>query len=111
MGEALPVVTGEAVPAVTREAVPVVMEEAVPVLTGAAVIAEKLNEDIFFYFNHYNNNIKYHDLLLKLRRGSYVKSDNKHTIINIHPLAHILDICTLIFSSCVLFTVYPNRIM
>ena len=36
---------------------------------------------------------------------------NTHTIINIHPLAHILDICTLIFSGCVLFTVYPNGIM
>ena len=33
-----------------------------------------------------------------------------HTIINIHHLAHILDICALIFSSCSLFTVYPNRI-
>ena len=31
--------------------------------------------------------------------------------IKIHSLAHILDTCSLIFSSCVLFTVYPNRIM
>ena len=29
---------------------------------------------------------------------------------NMHPLAHILDTCALIFSSCALFTVYPNRI-
>ena len=27
---------------------------------------------------------------------------------NIHPLAHILDTCALIFSSCDLFTVYPT---
>ena len=33
-----------------------------------------------------------------------------HTI-NIHPLTHLLDICVLIFCSCALFTVYPNRIM
>ena len=43
--------------------------------------------------------------------GSHVKSDNTHTIINIHPLAYILDICALIFNSCAIFTVYPNRIM
>ena len=56
--------------------------------------------------------IIYHDFPPPPRRGSHVKSD-KHTltIINIHPLAHILDICALIFSSCALFTVYPNRIM
>ena len=42
--------------------------------------------------------------------GSHVKSDNTHTIINIHPLAHILDICALIFNSCLFFLVYPNRI-
>ena len=30
---------------------------------------------------------------------------------NIHPIAHILDICDLIFSSCSLSTVYANRIM
>ena len=45
------------------------------------------------------------------RRGSHVKSNNTHIIINIHPLAQILDIYSLIFSSCPLFTVYPNRIM
>ena len=33
-----------------------------------------------------------------------------HTIINIHLLAHILDSCALIFSSCSLFAAYPNRI-
>ena len=32
-----------------------------------------------------------------------------HTIIKMHPLAHILDILALIFSSCALFTVSPNR--
>ena len=30
---------------------------------------------------------------------------------NIHPLALILDTCALIFSNCVLFTFYSNRIM
>ena len=55
--------------------------------------------------------IIYHDFLLPIRRGSLVKSDNTHTIVNIHPLAHILDIWTFVFSSCALFTVYPNRIM
>ena len=51
--------------------------------------------------------IIYHDFLHQRRRGSHVKSDNTHTISNIHPLAHILDICDLIFSSCAVFTVYP----
>ena len=55
--------------------------------------------------------IIYHDFLPPPRRGSHVKSDNTDTIINIHPLAHILDICALIFSSCALFTVYPDRIL
>ena len=40
----------------------------------------------------------------------HVKSDNTLTI-HIHRLAHILDTCSLIFSSCPLFTVYHNRIM
>ena len=40
--------------------------------------------------------------------GSHVKSDNTYTIINIHHLAHILDTCTLIFSSCSLFTISPK---
>ena len=43
--------------------------------------------------------IIYHDFLPPPRRGIYVKSDNTHTIVNIHPLAHILDICALILSS------------
>ena len=30
---------------------------------------------------------------------------------NIHPLAHELNTCALIFSSCSLFTVCPNRIV
>ena len=55
--------------------------------------------------------IIYNDFLPPPRRGSDVQSDNTHTIINIHPLACILDICALIFSSCAIFTVYPNRIM
>ena len=60
-----------------------------------------------FYFN----DIIYHDFLPPLRRGSRVKSDNTHIIVNINPLAHILDICALVVSSCALFTVYPNSIM
>ena len=53
----------------------------------------------------------YHDFLLPLRKGSHVNSDNTHTIIHIHPLAHIIDTCTLIFHNFALFTVYPNCIM
>ena len=53
----------------------------------------------------------YHDFVPIPRRGSHVKTDNKLTIIAIHPLAHILDICALIFSSFAFFTVHPNRIM
>ena len=55
------------------------------------------------------NNI--HDFLPPLRRGSHVKSDNTNTSINIHPLAHILDVRLFIFSSFALFTVFPHRIM
>ena len=43
-------------------------------------------------------------------RGSHVKSDNTPIIIHIHPLAHILDTCTLIFSICALFTIYVQFI-
>ena len=57
------------------------------------------------------NNTIYHDFLHPARRGSHVKLDNTHTIINIHSLAHILDICAFIFSSHAIFTVYTNRIM
>ena len=44
------------------------------------------------------------------------KSDNIHVLQNIkttnmHPLPHILDTFALIFNSCPLFSVYPNRIM
>ena len=35
--------------------------------------------------------IIYHDFLLTPRRSSHVKSDKTHTVIKIHPLAHILD--------------------
>ena len=35
--------------------------------------------------------IIYHDLLPTPRRGSDVKSGKTHTVIKIHPLAHILD--------------------
>ena len=44
-------------------------------------------------------------------RGNHVKSDYTHTIINTHPLAHIIGTCTLIFSSCGHFSVYPNCIL
>ena len=36
-------------------------------------------------------NIIYHNFLPPPRRGSHVKSDNTHTVIQIHPLVHILD--------------------
>ena len=48
----------------------------------------------------------YHYFFFPPRR-CHLKSDNSHTIINIYPLAHIFDICALIFSSCALFTVCP----
>ena len=46
-----------------------------------------------------NNNITYHDFIPTPWRDSHVRSHNTHTIMNIHPLAHILDICDLIFGS------------
>ena len=53
--------------------------------------------------------IIYHD---SFHQGGVVMSSQLMlTIINIHPLAHILNNCALIFSSCALFTVYPNSIM
>ena len=55
--------------------------------------------------------IIYRDFLPPPIRSSHVKSDTAHTVIKIHPLAHILDTWALIFSSCPLLTVYPNRIM
>ena len=56
--------------------------------------------------------IIYHDFFPSPRRGSHVKSDkNTHTVIKMHHLARILDSWALIFSSCALFTVYPNHIM
>ena len=52
-------------------------------------------------------------MTFSLHQGGVVMSsqitDTQSSII--HPLAHILDICALVFSSCALFTVYPNRIM
>ena len=42
-----------------------------------------------------------------LHQGS--KSDKTHTIINIHPLAYLLDICASIFSSCVFFYSLSQR--
>ena len=63
-------------------------------------------------FGQNNIIIIYHDFLITPRRGSHVKSDKTH--IHSHqdnPLAHIVDSWALIFSSCALFTVYPNHIM
>ena len=51
--------------------------------------------------------ITYHDFLPH-QGGVVMSSQITHTIINIHPLVHILNICALIFSSCALFTVYPT---
>ena len=63
--------------------------------------------------------IIYHEFFPQPRRGSHVKPDNifkfkfnKHTFINIHPWAHILDICALIFSCWSIFNSLsqPNRV-
>ena len=70
-----------------------------------------MNNFIFKIYCKYILLVIYHDFLPPPMTGSHVKSDNTHTIINIHPLANIIDICALIFSSCALFTDYPNRIM
>ena len=43
--------------------------------------------------------------LLPPTKGSHSKSDNTHTIINIHPLDHMLDTCYLISSSCSFFKI------
>ena len=53
-------------------------------------------------------------MTFSLHQGEVVMSSqitHTHTIININPLAQILDICALIFRSWSIFTVYPNRIM
>ena len=51
-------------------------------------------------------------MIFSLHQGGVVMpSDNTHTIIKIHPLSNLLDTWALIFSSCTIFTVYPNRIM
>ena len=51
-------------------------------------------------------------MIFSLHQGWVVMSSQiTHTIIKIHPLAHLLDTWALIFSSCSIFTVYPKRIM
>ena len=55
-------------------------------------------------------------MTFSLHQGGVVMSSqtthtHTHTVIKIHPLADILDTWALIFSSCSLFIVYPNRIM
>ena len=45
---------------------------------------------IEFGFSIGNVLVIYHDFLPTARRGSHVKSDKTHTVIKIHPLAHIL---------------------
>ena len=57
-----------------------------------------------------NYNIIFHYFLTVSRRGSHVKSDYVHTIIQPTPLSPYTRHRALIFSSCALFT-YPNRIM
>ena len=42
-------------------------------------------------------------MTFSLHQGGVVMSDNTRTIINIHPLAHILDICAFVFSSYAIF--------
>ena len=46
--------------------------------------------------------ILFHDFLPPPGRGSHVRYHTL-TIVNIHPLAHIRDTCSLIFSICALF--------
>ena len=43
--------------------------------------------------------------------SSQITHTHTHTIIKMHPLAHILDTWALIISSSALFTVYLDRIM
>ena len=53
-------------------------------------------------------------MTFSIHQGEVVMSSqikHTHTVIKIHPLAHILDTWALIFSSRALCTVYPNRIM
>ena len=59
-----------------------------------------------------NNNMP--NLLPPSRRGSHVMSDNARAIIQhtpLSPYARLLIFRNLIFSSCALFTFYPNCIM
>ena len=56
------------------------------------------------YYSCINIITNYHDFLSPPMWGSHVKSDNTHIIINIHPLAHLLDICPLVFSGSALFS-------
>ena len=52
-------------------------------------------------------------MTISLQQGRVVMSSQiSDTIINIHPLAHILDTCALMFSSCALFysLFHPNQV-
>ena len=53
--------------------------------------------------------IIYHDFFSPPRSCTHVKSDTKHTIINIHPLAHILNISALIFNNCTIIIIGVYR--
>ena len=44
-------------------------------------------------------------MTFSLHQGGVIVSSHA-----IHPLAHILDSCALIFSSCALFTIYPTSL-
>ena len=51
------------------------------------------------WFSPHVDVIIHHDFLPLPMRSSHAKSDNTHTIIYIHPLAHIHDTYAMIFSS------------
>ena len=51
------------------------------------------------------------DIFPPSRRGSHAKSDYARTITHHTPLSPYTRLLCLYFSSCALFTVYPNSIM
>ena len=55
--------------------------------------------------------IIYHYFLSPPKRGSIINQITHTQPSKIHPLANILDTCSLIISSCAIFAVYLNRIM
>ena len=73
------------------------------VLTLSEIISNSFTFEVTTELIHQWVIIIHHNFLPPPRRG-HVKSDNTHTINNIHSLAQILDIYALIFSSCAIFS-------